>query len=313
MRVAAIDIGTNTVLLLVADRGPNGELTAVAERAMVTRLGQNVDKTRRLASEAIARTAACLDDYARIVRALGVVHVGVVATSAMRDAAGGAALREHVRSLFGVDARILSGNEEARLAFRGSVAGLEDLEGPHLAVFDIGGGSTEVVLGRLKDGGEAEIAFASSFNLGSVRLTERLVSHDPIAAGEIEAVLEAARSAFANVPALGLATTPIGTAGTMTTLAAVSLKLDPYDGARVHGHVLDVEELRAVVARLAGLTAEARRRLPGMEPKRADVIVAGGCIAMALLDHWGAGRVRVSDRGVRWGLAEIASAANGQN
>lgn len=314
MRVAAIDIGTNTVLLLVADRGPNGELTAVAERAMVTRLGQNVDKTRRLASEAIARTAACLDDYARIVRALGVVHVGVVATSAMRDAAGGAALREHVRSLFGVDARILSGNEEARLAFRGSVAGLEDLEGPHLAVFDIGGGSTEVVLGRLKDGGEAEIAFASSFDLGSVRLTERLVSHDPIAAGEIEAVLEAARSAFANVPALGLATTPIGTAGTMTTLAAVSLKLDPYDGARVHGHVLDVEELRAVVARLAGLTAEARRRLPGMEPKRADVIVAGGCIAMALLDHWGAGRVRVSDRGVRWGLAEeIASAANGQN
>jgi exopolyphosphatase/guanosine-5'-triphosphate,3'-diphosphate pyrophosphatase len=310
MRVAAIDIGTNTVLLLVADRETNGELVAVAERATVTRLGQNVDKTRRLAPEAIARTAACLDDYARIVRELGATRVGVVATSAMRDAAGGESLQERVRSLFGVDARILTGGEEAGMAFRGSVAGLKDLEGPHVAIFDIGGGSTEVVLGRLTDG-VAEIAFASSFDLGSVRLTERLVSRDPIAPGELDAVLEAARTGFANVPELGLATTPIGTAGTMTTLAAVSLKLDPYDGARVHGHVLDVEELRAVVARLAGMTAEARRKLPGMEPKRADVIVAGGCIAMALLDHWGAARVRISDRGVRWGLAqEIAGTAN---
>jgi len=303
MRVAAIDVGTNTVLLLVADRGPHGELVAVAERATVTRLGQNVDKTRRLAPEAVARTAACLDDYARTVRELGAARVGVVATSAMRDAGGGEALRERVRNLFGVDARILSGAEEARMAFRGAIAGMKDIEGPHLAVFDIGGGSTEVVLGRVADGA-AEIAFASSFDLGSVRLTERLVSGDPITPGEIEAVLEAAGSGFANVPALGLATTPIGTAGTMTTLAAVSLALDPYDGARVHGHVLDVEELRAVVARLAAMTAEARRNLPGMEPKRADVIVAGGCIAMALLDHWEAARVRISDRGVRWGLAE---------
>jgi exopolyphosphatase/guanosine-5'-triphosphate,3'-diphosphate pyrophosphatase len=303
VRVAAIDIGTNTVLLLVADLTDGGPLAAVAERAMVTRLGENVDKTRRLAPEAIARTTACLEGYAQTVRALRVSRVGVVATSAMRDASGGDGLRHRIAELFGVEARILSGSEEALLAFRGAIGGLEPFDEPHRAVFDIGGGSTEVVLGRATLEG-TEIAFASSFDLGSVRLTERLVAHDPVAPHEVEAVLQAARSGFADVPALGLATMPIGTAGTMTTLAAVSLRMDPYDGARVHGHVLDVEELRATVARLAAMTAEARRALPGMEPKRADVIVAGGCIALALLDHWGAARVRVSDRGVRWGLAE---------
>jgi exopolyphosphatase / guanosine-5'-triphosphate,3'-diphosphate pyrophosphatase len=303
VRVAAIDIGTNTVLLLVADSEDGGPLLAVAERATVTRLGENVDRTRQLAAGAIARTTACLEDYARTVRELDVARVGVVATSAMRDASGGEALRQRVKDLFGVDARILSGPEEALMAFRGAVAGLEHVDGPHRAVFDIGGGSTEVVLGRTTQDG-ADIAFASSFDLGSVRLTERLVAHDPVTPAEVEAVLEASRNGFARVPALGIETTPIGTAGTMTTLAAVSLRLDPYDGARVHGHVLDVEELRATVARLAAMSADARRALPGMEPKRADVIVAGGCIALALLDHWGAAKVRVSDRGVRWGLAE---------
>jgi exopolyphosphatase/guanosine-5'-triphosphate,3'-diphosphate pyrophosphatase len=189
------------------------------------------------------------------------------------------------------------------MAFRGSIAGLESLEGADLAVFDIGGGSTEVVLGRTHREG-AEIAFASSFDLGSVRLTERLVSHDPVTQAEMDALLGAARSTFASVPPLGPVVTPIGTAGTMTTLAAVALRLTPYDGARVHGHVLRMEDVRTVVTELAAMPAEVRRSVAGMEPKRADVIVAGGCIALALLEHWGAASVRVSDRGVRWGLAE---------
>jgi exopolyphosphatase/guanosine-5'-triphosphate,3'-diphosphate pyrophosphatase len=309
MRVAAIDIGTNTVLLLVAEPGPSGPLVAVAERATVTRLGEGVDKTRRLAPAAIARTVACLEEYAKTVRNLGVARIGVVGTSAMRDAAGGDVVRDRVRALFGVDARVLSGDEEADMAFRGAIAGLEPLPGPNLAVFDIGGGSTEVVLGRAVEG-EAEITFAHSFDIGSVRLTERMVTHDPIAAAELEAVLEAARTGFGSVPSLGLTTIPIGTAGTMTTLAAVSLQLDPYDGARVHGHIMPVDELRAVVSRLAALPVEARLAIPGMEPKRADVIVAGGCIALALLDHWRVAEVRVSDRGVRWGLAELLAQGN---
>jgi exopolyphosphatase/guanosine-5'-triphosphate,3'-diphosphate pyrophosphatase len=309
MRVAAIDIGTNTVLLLVAEPGPSGPLVAVTERATVTRLGEGVDKTRRLAPAAIARTVACLEEYAKTVRDLGVARIGVVGTSAMRDAAGGDVVRDRVRALFGVDARVLSGAEEADMAFRGAIGGLQPLPGPNLAVFDIGGGSTEVVLGRAVEG-EAEITFAHSFDIGSVRLTERLVTHDPIAAAELEAVLEAARAGFGSIPALGFTTIPIGTAGTMTTLAAVSLQLEPYDGARVHGHVMPVDELRAVVSRLAALPVDARRAVPGMEPKRADVIVAGGCIALALLDHWRVAEVRVSDRGVRWGLAEVLAQGN---
>jgi exopolyphosphatase/guanosine-5'-triphosphate,3'-diphosphate pyrophosphatase len=165
-----------------------------------------------------------------------------------------------------------------------------------VGVFDIGGGSTEVVLGKVEDG-VPRLDFAASFDVGSVRLTER---H-----GEDRHELErASRDAFAGVPALPSDRAPIGVAGTMTTLAAVSLGLEPYDGARVHGYVMKRDELAQVLARLASVELEARRQLPGMEPKRADVIVAGGCLALGLLDRWGAREVVISDRGVRWGLAE---------
>jgi exopolyphosphatase/guanosine-5'-triphosphate,3'-diphosphate pyrophosphatase len=213
----------------------------------------------------------------------------------MRDA-GGSELRDWIRGAFGVEAATLSGQEEARLTFRGALSGLGVEARSGVAVFDIGGGSTEVVLGTVEDG-MPRLAFAASFDVGSVRLTER---H-----GEDRSELErACREAFANVPALPSDRAPIGVAGTMTTLAAVSLSLEPYDGARVHGHVMKRAELGQVLTRLASVELEARRHLPGMEPKRADVIIAGGCLALALLDRWGAQEVVVSDRGVRWGLAE---------
>jgi exopolyphosphatase/guanosine-5'-triphosphate,3'-diphosphate pyrophosphatase len=296
MRVATIDIGTNTVLLLIADRGADGSLIAVEERATITRLGEGVDRTRRLAAAAIERTRACLEDYAGVVQRLGVERVGVVGTSAMRDAGGGEEVRSVVRSLLGVDARVLGGQEEARLTFRGALSGLSVAEGEEIGVFDIGGGSTEVVVGRIS-GKDSRIAFSASFDIGSVRLTER---H-----GEDRDALEhAIRPTFATVPPLPGARAPVGIAGTMTTLAAVSLGLEPYDGARVHGLTMRRGALGDVVDKIACADFESRRRMPGMEPKRADVIVAGGCIALALLDHWGAAEVVISDRGVRWGLAE---------
>jgi exopolyphosphatase/guanosine-5'-triphosphate,3'-diphosphate pyrophosphatase len=165
-------------------------------------------------------------------------------------------------------------------------------------VFDIGGGSTEVVVGRTSQ--PLELSFAESFDVGSVRLTER---HGEDAA----AVSAAARAAFAGLPPVAAGTVPVGIAGTMTTLAAVELGLVPYDGARVHGHTMSRAALEAVVQRLAALDVEARRHVPGMEPKRADVIVAGGRLALALLEHWSVDAVRISDRGVRWGLAEELS------
>jgi exopolyphosphatase/guanosine-5'-triphosphate,3'-diphosphate pyrophosphatase len=303
MRIATIDIGTNTVLLLVAERNADGSLRAVAERATITRLGEGVDRTRRLSAAAIARTRACLADYATLVRELGAEAVSVVGTSAMRDADGGEALREDVRTLLGVDARVLSGEREALLTFRGALSGLTKGLGDNVAVFDIGGGSTEVVVGRL-DGAEPNIDFAMSYDVGSVRLTERHVMHDPPTRDERDALTRAAHDAFVDVPELPSPAPPIGVAGTMTTLAAVSLGLTTYDGARVHGHLMPLAVLERVVEELAGVDLETRKRIPGMEPKRADVIVAGGAIALAVLDRWKASAVRISDRGVRWGLAE---------
>jgi exopolyphosphatase / guanosine-5'-triphosphate,3'-diphosphate pyrophosphatase len=302
MRIATIEIGTNTVLLLVAERSAQGALTAVAERATITRLGEGVDRTRQLSPAAIERTAACIDEYARVIRATGARRVAVVGTSAMRDAQGGEQLRARVSAALGVEARVLSGEEEARLTFRGALSGLPLDEADELAVFDIGGGSTEVVIGHR--GGPYRLQFAQSFDVGSVRLTERHGAHDPLRPEERQAILRAARDAFANVPPPPGLRVPVGIAGTMTTLAAVSLSLVPYDGRLVHGRVLLRTELALIVDRLAGMEPDARRAVAGMEPKRADVIVAGALIALALLDHWGASAVRVSDRGVRWGLAE---------
>ena len=198
MRVAAIDIGTNTVLLLVAESGSGGVLVAVEEHATITRLGKDVDRTRTLSPEAISRTNACLDRYAEIVRALGVERVAVVGTSAMRDARGGEAVRAHVRAKLGVDARVISGEEEARVSFAGAISGLGYDSGTERAVFDIGGGSTEVVLGTPP----GTIRYAQSFDIGSVRLTERHVKSDPPTVAELHAVLTDARAAFAAVPPL---------------------------------------------------------------------------------------------------------------
>jgi exopolyphosphatase/guanosine-5'-triphosphate,3'-diphosphate pyrophosphatase len=311
-RVAAIDVGTNTVLLLVAEKRPDGTLVAVEERATITRLGEGVDRTRALADAAIRRTNDCLTSYAEVIRATGASRVDVVGTSAMRDAAGGHHVREHAKRELGVDVRVISGDEEAELTLAGAVSGLPLAtdESRSLTVFDIGGGSTEVVHATIGAPGTApEISFARSFDVGSVRLTERCVKTDPPSNEEMEALNSATRSAFVDVPRLAdPAPHVVGIAGTMTTLAAVALQLVPYDGARVHGHVMLRRELEHCVRDLAAMPTAERRRVPGLEPKRADVIVAGGVIALALLDRLGVSRVRVSDRGVRWGLAQRLAA-----
>jgi exopolyphosphatase/guanosine-5'-triphosphate,3'-diphosphate pyrophosphatase len=297
-RVAAIDIGTNTVLLLVAEETGTGEtkrLRPVLERATITRLGQGVDATGALAADAIERTRVCLEAYAREISTAGAERVAIVGTSAMRDARGGAELQASIAAMFGAEARVLTGDEEAHLTFAGAVGGLALPDGDEVAVFDVGGGSTEVVIGAVRGAGGPR--FARSFDIGSVRLTER---HDERSA-EIES---AVRTALAGLPELPSAHAPIGVAGTMTTLAAVSLGLAPYDGARVHGHVMPASEVRRVVRELAEMDIDARRRVPGMEPARADVIVAGGVLVQTLLSLWRSDSVVVSDRGVRWGLAE---------
>ncbi len=302
MRVATIDIGTNTVLLLVAERRHDGELVALEERATITRLGEGVDATRRFKETAVARTKACLDDYAAVVSGLGVSLVDVVGTSAMRDAEGGEVIVEHARGRFGVPARVLSGAEEALATFRGALSGLPACGGP-VTVYDIGGGSTEVVVGV---SGRAP-TYARSFDVGSVRLTERHLKGDPPADLELAAAREEAARILAPVALeradLARGGVPVGIAGTVTTLAAMARGIVPYDGARVHGSSLARGELSALVDRLASMPLARRRGVPGLDPGRADVIVAGGIVVLSVLDALGADGTRVSDRGVRWGLA----------
>lgn len=303
-RVAAIDIGTNSVLLVIAAAGAGG-VQPLLERATITRLGEGVDKTRQLAPSAVERNLACLRAYAEDLRAHGRPRLDVVGTSALRDAQGAQAFLDEAEQILGARPRVIAGEEEARLTFRGALSGLS-LSGK-LLVFDVGGGSTELIVGDAD--APARPKSRVSLDIGSVRLFERYVRSDPPAAQElaaIEAQIAEQLSSAAPLSALedGAQVTLVGVAGTVTTLKALELGLSAYDGARVHGAVLTLSAVEELCARLAALPLEQRQRLPGLEPKRADVIVAGALIARDLVRRAGASQLVVSDRGVRFGLLE---------
>lgn len=270
MRVAAVDLGTNTTRLLVADVS-DGRIDEVVRREAITRLGESVDTRRRLLPTALARVRNVLVDYRREAEGLGAERILAVATSAVRDAENGEAFLGEVEWSYGFTTRLLDGDEEAAFTFRGVTSGTR-LHGPTLVV-DVGGGSTELVTGD-QDG----IATAASVDVGSVRLTERCVTSDP-PASDLRALRAAAR---AELP-LVRAERGIGVAGTVTTLAALDLGLPQYDAARVHGHRLSVAAVEQQLERLAALPLAERRRLSALEPERAPVIVAGAAIVLEVL------------------------------
>ncbi len=306
MRVATVDIGTNTVLLLIAESTPGG-LVAIEEKATVTRLGQGVDKTRVLHPDAVERTCECLKDYAARIHSHRVDRVAVIGTSAMRDAVGGTAVVDLVASRFGTPARVISGQEEARLVFAGSTSGLEAIPSPLIA-FDVGGGSSEIVRGTRIPGRPIDLDYFESFDVGSVRLTERHRFSDPPREEELRATWADAAGAFTSVPVRAQGHPIVGTAGTVTTLASISLGVETYDPSQVHGYTMRVAELERVVNRLGAVSLAERKKIPGMHPGRADIIVAGGIVVLAILRHLEATEIRVSDRGLRWGLAEELAA-----
>jgi exopolyphosphatase / guanosine-5'-triphosphate,3'-diphosphate pyrophosphatase len=303
-KVAAIDIGTNSVLLVIAAAEAAG-LRPLLERATITRMGEGVDKTRRLAPAAVERNLDCLRAYAEDLRAHGRPRLDVVGTSALRDAEGARAFLDEAERILGVRPRVIAGDEEARLTFRGAVSGLA-LSGT-LLVFDIGGGSTELIVGDAA--GSAPPKSRVSLDIGSVRLFERHVQSDPPLAQELAQVEAQIARELAAAPPLsevgaGQAITLVGVAGTVTTLKALELGLEPYDGARVHGAVLTLSAVEELCAKLASLPLAERQKLPGLEPKRADVIVVGALIVRDVLRRAGALQTVVSDRGVRFGLLE---------
>jgi len=295
-RYAAIDIGTNSVLLLVAERTPSGRFNAVLERAEITRLGRGVDQTKRLHPKAMEDTLGVLEAFAKEARALGASDIAASATSAARDAENGREFLSAAKARCGLDVEILSGDEEAKLSFASAFA---DFGGNSpLLVLDIGGGSTEFIFGD----GSGHVSFRKSFDVGSVRLTERHLHADPPAAEELARVSMTLKDTFSALPPPPPGARLVAVAGTATTLCAVARGIAPYDAARVHGAVLSRAEVVQTVERLAALPVALRRTVKGLEPKRADVIVAGGLVLRAAMDALDAAEVTVSDRGLRWGL-----------
>jgi len=275
-RVAAIDCGTNSIRLLIADVSDGAEKELVREMRIV-RLGQGVDATGRLAPEAIERTLAATREYAELIASLHADRVRFCATSAARDASNSAEFMSAIEDIVGVRPEILTGAEEARASFVGATRGLGSY-GDALVV-DIGGGSTELVVGR-----DEVVAWSTSLDVGSVRMTERFLLTDPPTAGEIEECSGYLREALLEGSAgLSPVATLVGVAGTTTTVAAHALNLPAYDRTAIHGARLTIADARAACASLVGMTVEERRALPFMHPGRADVIGGGALVLDAVL------------------------------
>ncbi|QCW50029.1 exopolyphosphatase [Nocardioides dongxiaopingii] len=294
--LAAIDCGTNTIKLLVR-RGDRD----VVRVARMVRLGQDVDRTGRLAEEALARTFAAIEEYAGLLREHGVGRVRFCATSATRDAANADVFRAGVRERLGVAPEVLSGAEEAALAFDGAVRNLASVPAAPVLVVDIGGGSTELVLGRTPG---APPDAAHSMDVGSVRLHERHVRHDPPTAAEVAAVVADVDAALDGcLVDAGAAVTVVGVAGTVTTVAAGVLGLPAYDRAAIDQAVLSVPDVAAHVEALVAMTVAERRALPWMHPGRADVIGVGALILARVLARTGAEHLVVSESDILDGIA----------
>ena len=305
-RVAAVDCGTNTIKLLVADLDPaTGEQHDLVREMRIVRLGQDVDRTGMLADEALDRTFAAIEEYAGIVERHGAERLRFCATSAARDAGNADAFRAGVHKRLGVDPEVVTGDEEAQLSYDGATRALADVPAPVLVV-DIGGGSTELILGT----GDAHVAAARSLDIGSVRLTERLMPSDPPTPDEVAAATRAVDEALDTLPSYGVrledAATVVGVAGTITTVAAVLLGLTAWDRGRVHGARFPVADVDGLTARLLAATVGEREQMR-IPSGRSDVIGAGALILDRVLRRAQVGDLLVSDSdildGIAWSIA----------
>jgi exopolyphosphatase/guanosine-5'-triphosphate,3'-diphosphate pyrophosphatase len=301
--VAGVDCGTNSIRLLVADAEPGaGRLTDVVREMRIVRLGQDVDRTGRLAPEALERTRLALAGYTATIGRLGAERVRLVATSATRDAANRDEFAAMVRATLGIDPEVVTGDEEARLSFAGAVGTLPELAGPVLLA-DIGGGSTELVVGTPDAPGGLR---ARSADVGSVRMTERHLHDDPPTAGQVAAVVADVRAALERaghtVP-LHEAGVLVGVAGTVTTLAAIALGLPRYDSQAIHGSRLTAGQVAELTDRLAHLDREQRAAIPVIHPGRVDVITGGALILRTLIEVAGVDDMIVSEHDILDGIA----------
>jgi exopolyphosphatase / guanosine-5'-triphosphate,3'-diphosphate pyrophosphatase len=299
-RVAVIDVGTNSTRLLVADV-EDGKVSPLDRRSTVTRLGRGVDLSGHLSGEAIEDVCAAIGGYVGVIEELGAETVDVIATSAVRDADNGSAFVAELRERFALSARVLGGEEEARSTYLGATSEAPPTE-PTLVV-DIGGGSTELVVGQ-----GSEVSFHDSLQAGVVRHSERCIASDPPTAGELEALATDVRGLIEASVGTGVsAGRGIAVAGTPTSLAAVEMGLEPYDPSRVHGHVLALPLIQRMLSQLASVPLAERVEIPGLHPDRAPTIVAGVVILVEVMRAFGLEEIGVSEHDILYGTAITAS------
>jgi exopolyphosphatase / guanosine-5'-triphosphate,3'-diphosphate pyrophosphatase len=304
--IAALDLGTNSTRALVARPDGEGGIVTLARVNTITRLGQGVDATGELAPEAIERVLSTLRDYKVLLDDHGVEQVRMAATSAARDAANRDVLLDAVAEIIGAPPELITGDEEGRLSFVGATGGLAPELGPFLVV-DIGGGSTEFIVGS-HDGGAAgaSVDGVVSVDVGCVRLTEKFLLHDPPQPEELSASISLVDTYLEDVrreiPTLGQATTLVGVAGTITTVAAVEMGLATYDRDRIHHFVLTRDAAEDVFRTLATEARADRIHNPGLEEARADVIVGGCCVLVSILRRLGFDELIVSESDILDGL-----------
>lgn len=295
-----IDMGTNSTRLLVADV-EDGRVEEIERRTTVTRLGRGVDLSRQLCSDAIEDVCEAVGSYIAIYEELGAERISPIATSAVRDAGNADAFLAELRERFALDARVLSGDEEAGLTYLGATADREGNPTGNTLVVDIGGGSTELICGR-----GPEIAFHASLQVGTVRHTERYLISDPPSAAAMEELAADVRSeveqAIGSEPG-AVAEYGIAVAGTPTSLAAIDLGVEPYDPDEVHGHMLSLTEISKMLSRLAAMTLPERLQVPGLHAGRAPTIVAGVVILVEVIRAFELEQIEASERDILWGSA----------
>ena len=300
-RVAAVDLGTNSTRLLVADV-EDGDIQDVVRETRVTRLGEGVDARGKLLPLPIARVRNVLTDFRRTIETLGAERTLAIATSAIRDADNGESFLGEIEWSYGFATRLLTGHDEALLTFRGVTSDRRVAD--RTVIVDLGGGSTELVAAD-EDG----VRWHDSLDMGSVRLTERFLHSDPPTGSELDACANAVRALLAERVPDGVraaASTAIGVAGTITSVAALDLGLDDYDREQVHGHVLTLDALERQLERLASIPVEERRGIRPLDPERAPVIVAGVAIVREIVDFLGLDAIEVSERDILDGAALAA-------
>ncbi len=298
MRLSAIDIGTNTILMLIADITADGSLSIIADEHRIARLGKGVDASGTIQPETLARVLDTLTDLKCISDAQKSDAIVACGTSALRDAANRQEFVDSIQSRLGINIRVISGKEESQLTYIGATSSYANWQpSHHFAVLDIGGGSTEIVAGV-----GSTISSSASIDIGSVRMTERVLKTSPPEAAAVDHAIRLVREHVQHIPSLQRTATLIGVAGTLTTLAAIDLRLSHFDRKKIDGYILTADAIETIFSELRPLNLEQLRSYPQIHPFRADILLAGIIILREILRIIGRAEITVSERGLRYGL-----------